>query len=202
MQGTQRKLLAVLTGLGLMMSAQAHPAWLHKKVEGDLHTATLLEIDYTTRILTVAFKTKDGPQRSKNLKLVDKAKLAVLVSTKLDSLEEFKFVKLEGQSVDGQRGFQADTLTVLPDWFPEEPGFRETTASGVFRRSRKGTIFIQAKRRMTQIRNPQAVQVFQFEEREEIFALRKGQQLLLTLAKFNGLEAATAVCVLPANPTP
>ncbi len=197
MQRNLWKLPVVLAALGCAVSAGAHPAWLHKKVDGELANGTLLEVDYTTRILKVAVKTEQGPDRQKILKLTDKAKFAVLAPAKLDALEEFKFVKLEGRAVDGQRGFLADSLTVLPDWFPEEPGFRETTAAGVFRKSRKGTFFIQAKRRMTQIRNPDTVQAFQFEERGEIFALRKGQDVLLTLAKFNGLDAATAVCVLP-----
>ena len=55
---------------------------------------------------------------------------------------------------------------------------------------------------MTQISNKDTVKVFQLKERNEIFALRKGQEVLFTISRLNGLEAATAVCVISTQTTP
>ncbi len=192
----QRKLIAILYGMSCVISLGGHPSWLHEKVDGTLARGKIVDIDYTTRILNLGVESEGGPIQKKILKLTEKAKLAVIEPSSLDKLEEFKFFKIEGQSVDGQRSFKAESLTVLPDWFPEEPGFQENSAAGIFRKSRKGTVFIQAKRRMTQISNKDTVKVFQLRERNEIFALRKGQEVLFTISRLNGIEAATAVCVI------
>lgn len=173
-----------------------HPAWLHGKVEGELFHGTLLEVDYTNRILKVAMQQKTGQTRKQILKIIPETKLAILVPIALDDIPEFSFVKLEGQAVDSQQGFLGDTLTVLPNWYPEVPGFRDKTAAGIFRRNRKKGLFLQAKRRMTQIRNQANLKTFKLEERGEIFSLRKGQRIILAQTLKNGIRTATALCIL------
>ena len=79
--------------------------------------------------------------------------------------------------MDGQRSFKAESLTVLPDWFPEEPA--ENSAAGIFVRAE--TVY-PSQTRMTQISNKDTVKVFQLKERNEIFALRKGQEVLFTIS--------------------
>jgi hypothetical protein len=174
----------------------AHPAWLHDKVEGELFPGTLLEVDYTNRILKVAMRQKAGQTKKEILKITSKTRLAVLVPIALDDIPEFSFVKLEGKAVNSRQGFLGNTLTVLPNWFPEVPGFRDKTAAGIFRRNRKKELFLQAKRRMTQIRNHDNLKTFKFEERGEISSLRKGQKIILAQTLENGMRTATAICIL------
>ena len=105
--------------------AHAHPAWLHKVVDGELASGIILEVDYTTGILKIALTQISGQPKQEILRFTNETKFAVLVPANLDDILEFTFVKLKGKSADDRRAFLADTLTILPDWFPAEPGFRK-----------------------------------------------------------------------------
>ncbi len=188
----------ILVALCIIRVCDGHPAWLHEKIDGTLTRATLIEIDYTTRVLKVnlAASIPGGPKKQEILKLSPKPRFAVLTSAKLEDFKEFSFVKVEGKAQDRQRSFMAKSLTALPDWFPAEPGIDETTATGVLRRNRTGNLFIQAKRRMTQIQKTEKMQIHHFDERKDLFAIRKGQEILMAKVQENGQQTITAVFVL------
>jgi hypothetical protein len=190
-----RWLLPVLY-LTISSLGYTHPAWLHGKVKGEFFPGTLLEVDYTNRTLKVAMQQKKGQTKKEIIKITPETKLAILVPVALDDIPEFSFVKLEGQAVDSQQGFLGDTLTVLPNWYPEVPGFGDKTATGVFRRNSKKGLFLQANRRMTQIQNQANLETFKLEERGEISSLRKGQRIILAQTLKNGIRTATALCIL------
>ena len=96
--------------------AHAHPAWLHKVVDGELASGIILEVDYTTGILKIALTQISGQPKQEILRFTNETKFAGLVPANLDDILEFTFVKLEGKSADDRRAFLADTLTILPDW--------------------------------------------------------------------------------------
>ena len=156
-----------------------HPAQLHEKVKGELHTGRFVSVIEGQLVLTSGVYTL-----AKEVKMTEVKTLA-----KPGDLEDFCFVEYAGGE-----------LTNLPDWFPEDFRVGETSAVGVLSRSRRtpDLHFIRANRGIVKL--PAKVSgVHQHVDLKKLPPLDKGQKVLVIAEEVEGKRMANAVCIFPAN---